>query len=64
MTYRVKIEQFEGPLDLLLSLIEEQKLDIIKLSLAAVTDQYLEHIKNNQEIHLENLSDFLSVAAI
>jgi len=63
MTYRVKIEQFEGPLDLLLSLIEEQKLDIIKLSLAAVTDQYLEHIKNNQEIHLENLSDFLSVAA-
>jgi segregation and condensation protein A len=63
MTYRVKIEQFEGPLDLLLSLIEEQKLDIVKLSLATVTDQYLEHIKNNQEIHLENLSDFLSVAA-
>lgn len=63
MTYRVKTEQFEGPLDLLLSLIEEQKLDIVKLSLAAVTDQYLEHIKNNQEIHLENLSDFLSVAA-
>lgn len=63
MTYKVKIEQFEGPLDLLLSLIEEQKLDIVKLSLAAVTDQYLEHIKNNKEIHLENLSDFLSVAA-
>ncbi len=63
MTYRVKIEQFEGPLDLLLSLIEEQKLDIVKLSLATVADQYLEHIKNNKEIHLENLSDFLSVAA-
>jgi segregation and condensation protein A len=63
MTYKVKIEQFEGPLDLLLSLIEEQKLDIVKLSLATVTDQYLEHIKNNKEIHLENLSDFLSVAA-
>lgn len=63
MTYSVKIEQFEGPLDLLLSLIEEQKLDIVKLSLATVTDQYLEHIKNNQEIQLENLSDFLSVAA-
>jgi len=63
MTYEVKIEQFEGPLDLLLNLIEEQKLSIVKLSLAAVTDQYLEHIKNNQEIHLENLSDFLSVAA-
>lgn len=63
MTYRVKIEQFEGPLDLLLGLIEEQKLDIVKLSLAEVANQYLEHIKNNQEIPLENLSDFLSIAA-
>ncbi len=63
MTYRVKIDQFEGPLDLLLNLIEEQKLDIARLSLAAVTNQYLDHIRNQEEIKLENLSDFLSVAA-
>jgi segregation and condensation protein A len=61
--YNVKTEHFEGPLDLLLNLIEQQKLDIVKLSLATVADQYLEYIKNNQEIHLENLSDFLSIAA-
>jgi chromatin segregation and condensation protein Rec8/ScpA/Scc1 (kleisin family) len=40
-----KIQQFEGPLDLLLSLIEEQKLDITKIALAEVTEQFLKHIK-------------------
>jgi len=63
MTYQIKLEQFEGPLDLLLNLIEEEKLDITKLSLAGVADQYLEYIKNNKNIKLENLADFLSVAS-
>ncbi len=63
MIYQIKLEQFEGPLDLLLSLIEEEKLDITKLSLAEVADQYLEYIKNNKNIKLENLADFLSVAS-
>ena len=63
MTYQIKLEQFEGPLDLLLNLIEEEKLDITKVSLARVADQYLEYIKNNQNIKLENLADFLSVAS-
>ena len=63
MTYQIKLEQFEGPLDLLLSLIEEEKLDITKLSLAGVADQYLEYIKNNKNIKLESLADFLLVAS-
>lgn len=63
MTYQIKLEQFEGPLDLLLNLIEEEKLDITKVSLAGVADQYLEYIKNNKNIKLENLADFLSVAS-
>lgn len=63
MTYQIKLEQFEGPLDLLLNLIEEEKLDITKLSLAGVADQYLEYIKNNKNIKLENLADFLLVAS-
>ena len=61
--YQVKLEKFEGPLELLLELIEKEKLSITELNLARVTDQYLEHIKNNQSINLGNLADFLSVAA-
>ncbi|HAI74225.1 MAG TPA: hypothetical protein DCS28_01430 [Candidatus Moranbacteria bacterium] len=61
--YNVKLEKFEGPLDLLLELIEKEKLNITELNLAHVADQYLEYIKDNKNIHLENLADFLSVAA-
>ncbi len=61
--YNVKLEKFEGPLDLLLELIEKEKLNITELNLAKVADQYLEHIRNNQSVNLENLADFLSVAA-
>lgn len=63
MTYCFKSEQFEGPLDLLLNLIEEQKLDVTQVSLAKVATQYLEYIKNKENITLENLADFLSVAS-
>lgn len=63
MIYNVKTEKFEGPMDLLLELIEKEKLSITELSLAHVTDQYLEHIKGNEEIQLGNLAEFLSVAA-
>jgi len=58
-----KLEKFEGPLDLLLELIEKEELSITELSLAHVTDQYLEYIKNNQNIQLDNLAEFLSVAS-
>ncbi|MCX6762109.1 MAG: segregation/condensation protein A [Candidatus Moranbacteria bacterium] len=61
--YQVKLEKFEGPLELLLDLIEKEKLSITELNLAHVADQYLDYIKDNQSIHLENLADFLSVAA-
>lgn len=63
MTYCFKSEQFEGPMDLLLNLIEEQKLDITSVSLAKVADQYLEYIKKKENITLENLADFLSIAS-
>lgn len=61
--YNIKLEKFEGPLELLLSLIEEEKMDINELSMARVADQYLEHIKNNTGIHLDNLADFLAIAS-
>lgn len=62
-TYQVRLEIFEGPLDLLLHLIEKQELDITKVSLATVTDQYLEYIGHLERIHAEILADFLVVAA-
>lgn len=63
MVYHIRLDQFEGPLDLLLGLIEKEKLDITQVSLAKVADQYLEYLKNEQSISLENLSSFLSIAA-
>lgn len=61
----IHIGQFEGPLDLLLHLIEKEELDITYLSLAAVTDQYLQQVAtlSHQGRHLEELADFLVIAA-
>jgi len=61
--YAVRLESFEGPLDLLLRLIEKAELDITTISLAKVTDQYLAHIRQLDEIHPDLLADFLVVAA-
>jgi len=63
MAYNVKIEKFEGPIDLLLELIKKEKLNITELSLAHVAEQYLEHINGDTDIKLEHLADFLAVAA-
>jgi len=61
--YEVKLAVFEGPLDLLLHLIEREELDITRVSLAQVTDQYLEYIGLLEELTAEVLADFLLVAA-
>lgn len=63
MSFTVKLEQFEGPLDLLLELIQKEKLEITRISLAKVTDSYMGHLKENLDISSENLADFLVVAA-
>jgi len=61
--YEVRLAVFEGPLDLLLHLIEREELDITKVSLAQVTDQYLEYISLLEQLSAEILADFLVVAA-
>src|SRR3989344_8360594 len=63
MAYHICLEQFEGPLDLLLSLIEKEKLDITHVSLAKVADQYLKYLETEESISLDNLAVFLSIAA-
>jgi segregation and condensation protein A len=59
----VAIPIFEGPLDLLLQLIERAELDITKVSLAQVTDQYLEQLKHLANLAADQLSAFLVIAA-
>ena len=61
--YQVALPVFEGPLDLLLHLIERQELDITAISLAQVTNQYLEYLAGASERNPDNLADFLVVAA-
>lgn len=62
MSYQVRLEQFEGPLELLLHLIEKEKLDITRLSLSKVADQYLEYVGQESSITLSGLAQFLSIA--
>lgn len=61
--YEIKLEKFEGPLDLLLRLIERDEMDITEVALARVTDQYIEHLERLPELSPEELADFLVVAA-
>ena len=61
--YRVELPVFQGPLDLLLSLIEREELDITRVSLAQVTGQYLAYLEAMEQVPPEILADFLVVAA-
>jgi len=60
--YAVATEQFSGPLDLLLQLIEKEELDISKISLAKVTEDYLAHLNLIEERRPSEMADFLVVA--
>lgn len=61
-TYKVQTPVYEGPLNLLLSLIERAELDITSVSLASVTDQYLEHLRNVEQQKPDEISSFLVIA--
>ncbi len=61
--FQVKLPDFEGPLDLLLYLIEREELDITRVSLAKVTGAYLEYIHVLEQLQVDQVADFLVVAA-
>ncbi len=61
--YTVQLPIFNGPLDLLLQLIEREELDITKVALAQVTDQFLAYIRVMEQLTLGDLADFLVIAA-
>jgi len=63
MTYKVKLEVFEGPLDLLLYLIQKEEVDIYDIPIAKITDQYLEYLELMQLLDLNIAGEFLVMAA-
>ena len=63
MSLEFKLDAFEGPLDLLLLLIEKNKVDIYDIPIAMITDQYLEYVEEMKREDLDVLSDFLVLAS-
>ena len=61
--FELRLPVFEGPLDLLLHLLEKEELDITTVSLVQVTDQYLSYLRSLEEINLDALADFVAVGA-
>ncbi len=63
MAIPVKLEAFEGPLDLLLHLIDKNKINIYDIPIALITEQYMEYLKEMEKQDLDNMSEFLVMAA-
>ena len=61
--YTIRMENFEGPLDLLCHLIDKNKMDICEIKICEITDQYLEYIKEMQEMNLDITSEFIVMAS-
>lgn len=63
VVFEIKHEKFEGPLELLLDLIEKEKLSISEISLARVAEEYIAHVRSLEQIDPEQLAEFLVVAS-
>ena len=63
MNYEVKIDAFEGPLDLLLHLIKESKMDILNIKIEEITNQYLNYISSMVNLNLNVASEYLTMAS-
>ena len=61
-SYKIKLDVFEGPFDLLLTLLEKNKIDIVDINICAIADQYLEILKDNFDMDIA--SEFLVMASI
>ncbi|HLB00984.1 MAG TPA: segregation/condensation protein A [Bacteroidota bacterium] len=63
MSYRIKLQEFEGPLDLLLFFIKRDELDIYDIPIARITKEFLEYLHYMQDLDLEVAGDFIVMAA-
>jgi len=61
--YAIKIDNFEGPLDLLCHLIDKNKMNIYDINLSEITDQYIAYLKEQESLNLEIASEFLVMAS-
>ncbi len=61
--YAIKIDNFEGPLDLLCHLIDKNKMNIYDINLSEITDQYIDYLKEQEKMNLEIASEFLVMAS-
>ena len=61
--YNVNLDVFQGPLDLLLHLIEKMEIDIYNIPIAKLTESYLDYINNNVEFSLENAEEYIDMTA-
>jgi segregation and condensation protein A len=61
--FKVRVGEFEGPLELLLDLVEKRKLHISDISLSQVADEFIEHIKSFEEFPMSDSADFILVAS-
>lgn len=62
--YRVELEQFEGPMDLLLFFIKRDEIDIYDIPIAQIADEYLAYVRVLEEIDLDGVGDFIYMAAL
>ena len=63
MDYKITINDFEGPLDLLLHLVKEMKMDIYEIDTSVIIEEYLKYIENMQDLNIDIASEFLVMAA-
>lgn len=63
MSYHIKLSQFEGPLDLLLHLINKAKIDLQDIFISEITEQYLSYMEEIEQVDMERASDFLNMAS-
>jgi segregation and condensation protein A len=62
--YKVRLQQFEGPLDLLLFFLRRDELDIHDIPIASIADEFLDYVKYMEEVDLDGVGDFLYMAAV
>lgn len=62
--YRVRLDQFEGPLDLLLFFVRRDEVDIYDIPIARITDEFLDYVRLMEEVDLDGVGDFLYMAAL
>ena len=63
MSVTFKLQDFEGPLDLLLHLIEKNKMSIYDIEISSITDQYMAYLEEAKEVEMEQMSEFIVMAA-